>query len=58
MDPFHVIVLAIALVAAAWDVATRRIPNALTFGSAAAAVVVQGYVGGWPARRRRWPGGR
>jgi prepilin peptidase CpaA len=48
MDPFHVIVLAVALVAAAWDVATRRIPNALTFGAAAAAFVVQTYLGGWP----------
>ena len=48
MDPFHVIVLTVALVAAGWDIATRRIPNALTFGAATAAVVVQGYVGGWP----------
>ena len=48
MDPFHVVVLAVAVVAAAWDVATRRIPNALTFGAAASAVVVQTYLGGWP----------
>ena len=47
MDSFQVIVLAVALVAAGWDIATRRIPNALTFGAAAAAVAAQSYVGGW-----------
>jgi prepilin peptidase CpaA len=38
--------LTIALVAVAWDLKTRRIPNALTFGAALAAVVVHGYAGG------------
>jgi prepilin peptidase CpaA len=47
MNFFHFIVVGIALVAAACDVATRRIPNALTFGAAVAALVVQGYLGGW-----------
>jgi prepilin peptidase CpaA len=48
MDSFHVVVLAVALVAAGWDIATRRIPNALTFGAAVVAVAAQAYVGGWP----------
>jgi prepilin peptidase CpaA len=43
---FHIIVAGVALVAAAWDVATRRIPNALTFGAALAAFVVHAYLGG------------
>ena len=47
MSAFHLIVLVIALVAAGWDVATRRIPNVLTFGAAVAAMVVQAYLGGW-----------
>ncbi len=36
----HLAVLLIAGVGCAWDLRTRRIPNALTFGAAAAAVVV------------------
>ena len=47
MNSFHIIVVGVALVAAGWDVATRRIPNVLTFGAALAALVVHGYVGGW-----------
>ena len=47
MSSFHIIVVGVALVAAAWDVATRRIPNALTFGAALAALIVHAYVGGW-----------
>ena len=47
MTSFEIIVVGIALVAVAWDVATRRIPNLLTFGAALAALVVHAYVGGW-----------
>jgi prepilin peptidase CpaA len=47
MNSFYLVVIGVALVAAAWDVATRRIPNALTFGAPLAALVVHGYMGGW-----------
>jgi len=40
------IVLAVALVACATDLRSRRIPNLLTFGSAAAAIVFHGLSGG------------
>jgi len=36
MNAFQIIVVSVALVAVGWDVATRRIPNALTFGAAVA----------------------
>jgi prepilin peptidase CpaA len=39
--------IAVALVAVVTDLATRRIPNLLTFGTALAAFLVHGYVGGW-----------
>lgn len=39
--------IAIALVAATWDLRTRRIPNVLTFGAAAVGVLVHAYVGEW-----------
>ena len=39
--------IAIALVAALWDLKTRRIPNVLTFGAALAGIAVHGYLGGW-----------
>jgi prepilin peptidase CpaA len=48
MNLFHIIVVGVALMAVAWDVATRRIPNVLTFGAALAALAVHGYLGGWP----------
>jgi prepilin peptidase CpaA len=48
MNSYYLIVAGIALTAAAWDVATRRIPNMLTFGAAIAALVVHAYVAGWP----------
>ena len=48
MNSYHLIVVGIALIAAAWDIATRRIPNALTFGAALAALVVHACVAGWP----------
>jgi prepilin peptidase CpaA len=47
MTSLHIIVIGIALVAAVWDLATRRIPNVLTFGAALAAFAVHAYVGGW-----------
>jgi prepilin peptidase CpaA len=40
-------VLATATIACGWDLRTRRIPNALTFGAAAAGVAFQIAVGGW-----------
>lgn len=40
------IAFGVVIVAVAWDVATRRIPNVLTFGAALAALVVHGYTGG------------
>jgi len=47
MNSFQIIVVGVALVAVAWDVATRRIPNALTLGAAFAALVVHACLGGW-----------
>jgi prepilin peptidase CpaA len=45
---FIVPVLAIATAAAITDVTTRRIPNVLTFGAAAGALLVQGVSNGVP----------
>jgi len=47
MNVFQGIVVGIAAVAAACDLKTRRIQNALTFGAALAAIVAHGYVEGW-----------
>jgi len=47
MNAFQIIVVGVALVAVGWDVTTRRIPNALTFGAALAAFVAHAHVGGW-----------
>jgi prepilin peptidase CpaA len=41
--------LVVAIVAAAWDLRTRRIPNLLTFGGALIALMLHGYFGGWSA---------
>src|SRR5688500_5016350 len=41
------IALAIGFTACITDVRTRRIPNLLTFGTAAAGVVMHGATGGW-----------
>jgi prepilin peptidase CpaA len=46
MSGFQVVTIGIAIVAAAWDLKTRRIPNLLTFGAALIAVGVHGYLGG------------
>jgi prepilin peptidase CpaA len=48
MNAFHLIALGVALVAAGSDVATRRIPNALTFGAALAALAAHAWIGGLP----------
>jgi len=40
------IALGVAVLAVVWDVATRRIPNALTFGATVAAVAAHAYTGG------------
>jgi prepilin peptidase CpaA len=47
MDPYQGAAVVVALVAAAWDLATRRIPNELTFGAALAGLCVHAYVAGW-----------
>jgi prepilin peptidase CpaA len=47
MNAFHIVVAGVALIAVGWDIATRRIPNALTLGAALAALVVHTWVGGW-----------
>jgi prepilin peptidase CpaA len=50
MTVFHISAIAVAVVAAAWDLRTRRIPNVLTFGSALLAIAAHGYTGGvWAA---------
>ncbi|MEO5897244.1 MAG: prepilin peptidase [Vicinamibacterales bacterium] len=46
MDPLQVVTIGIAVVAAIWDLRTRRIPNVLTFGAAVLAVAVHAYTGG------------
>lgn len=43
-----VAVVAVAAAAVASDLRSRRVPNALTFGAAAIALVMQGLNGGWP----------
>jgi len=46
--PEQVVVLAVSVVACAFDVRTRRIPNALTFGTAFAALLYAAVThGGW-----------
>ena len=40
--------IVVAVVAAACDLKTRKIPNLLTFGSVAVALGLHAYSGGWP----------
>jgi len=47
--PPESVAVAVALVAAVFDVHTRRIPNLLTFGAAAAAILAAAAVGGLSA---------
>jgi prepilin peptidase CpaA len=46
VDSFHSAVLLVGLVACAWDLRTRRIPNWLTFGAAATGFVALAMTGG------------
>jgi prepilin peptidase CpaA len=48
MSLFQATTVVIALIAAAWDLRTRRIPNVLTFGAALLAIVVHGFDAGLP----------
>jgi prepilin peptidase CpaA len=47
MNIFQSVAIVLVVIAAGWDLATRRIPNVLTFGAALAAFFVHGYVAGW-----------
>jgi prepilin peptidase CpaA len=49
VTPHETLAVLVALVAAVCDVRTRRIPNALTFGAAAAALVAAACTGGFAA---------
>jgi prepilin peptidase CpaA len=42
------IAIVVATTAVVWDLSTRRIPNVITFGAALLALIVHGYLGGWP----------
>jgi prepilin peptidase CpaA len=46
MTVFHIFAIAVAVIAAVWDLRTRRIPNVLTFGSALLAIAAHAYTGG------------
>ena len=48
MNVFQIAAIVLAIVAALWDLKSRRIPNVLTFGSALAAIIVHAYFGGLP----------
>lgn len=48
MEIKDIVVLGVVLVAAVIDIRTRRIPNILTFGSAAAALVYHAWTAGAP----------
>ena len=49
MSPHDAVAMAVALVACAFDLRRRRIPNALTFGAAAAGLLTACVTGGPPA---------
>jgi prepilin peptidase CpaA len=49
MTIFQELAVTVAVIAAAWDLKTRRIPNTLTLGAPAVAVALNAYVGGWSA---------
>jgi prepilin peptidase CpaA len=48
MTVFQMAAIGVAIVAAAWDLKSRRIPNVLTFGSAAAAFFAHAFIAGLP----------
>jgi prepilin peptidase CpaA len=47
MTPYQIAALCIVLIAVAFDLATRRIPNLLTFGASLAALLAHAIVSGW-----------
>ena len=47
MTIYQSVVIVLVVIAAGWDLATRRIPNVLTFGAALAALFVHGWIAGW-----------
>jgi len=47
MTLFQIIVVGIVALAAGWDLTTKRIPNALTFGAALLGLAAHAYVEGW-----------
>jgi prepilin peptidase CpaA len=47
MNLFQSVALGVVAIAVVWDVASRRIPNILTFGAALAAFAAHAYFGGW-----------
>ena len=47
MNIYQGIAIGLAVIAVVWDLATKRIPNLLTFGAALAAFAVHGFVEGW-----------
>ena len=47
MNIFQSVTIVLVVIAAGWDLATRRIPNVLTFGAALAGFFVHGYIAGW-----------
>lgn len=49
MPPHEIVAVAVALAACVFDVRSRRIPNALTFGAALAAFAVAAFTGGFSA---------
>jgi prepilin peptidase CpaA len=46
MSAFQIAAIAVAIVAMIWDLKSRRIPNVLTFGAAAAAILAHASVAG------------
>src|SRR6476660_4009463 len=49
MDTNHLVCIGLAIVGCVCDLRTRRIPQVLTLGGAAAAIVFQIVTGGWTA---------
>jgi prepilin peptidase CpaA len=47
MNSLEITTVCFALLAVAWDISTRRIPNVLTFGAALVALIAHAYSGGW-----------
>lgn len=49
MNSLELCAVGFAVVAVGWDIATRRIPNVITFGAALVGLVAHAYIGGWQA---------